>query len=82
MANLQRCISQPCYTLIKTEVRMSLNTYKITTKFTILCFTLLSISVGINTVQSFGLWVGMKLGFELRGGQSLKQFFFFNENKN
>ena len=54
-ANLQRCVSQPCYTLIKTEVRMSLNTYKITTKFTILCFTLLSISVGINTIQSFGL---------------------------
>ena len=54
-ANLQRCVSQPYYALIKTEVRMSLNTYEIATKFIILCLTLPSISVGINTVQSFGL---------------------------
>ena len=49
MANLQRCVSQPYYTLIKTEVRMSLNTYEIATKFLILCLTLPSIFVGINT---------------------------------
>ena len=55
MANLQRCVSQPYYTLIKTEIRMSLNTYEIATKFIILCLTLPSVSVGINTVQSFGL---------------------------
>ena len=53
-ANLQGCISQPCYTLKKIEVRMSLNTYKIEKKFLILCLTLPSISVGINT--SSKLW--------------------------
>ena len=54
MANFQRCFSQPCYTLIKIEVRMSLNTYEIATKFLILCLTLPSIFVGINT--SSKLW--------------------------
>ena len=47
-ANFQRCFSQPCYTLIKTEVRMSLNIYEKATKIP-MYLTLPSISVGINT---------------------------------
>ena len=42
-------LSQPLYTSIKTEVRMCHNTYEIAIKFLILCLTLPSTSMNINT---------------------------------
>ena len=57
MANLQRCISQPCYTLIKTEVRISLNTYKIAKNSLFYVLLFLQLLWALIRVQSFGLWV-------------------------
>ena len=81
-ANFQRCVSQPCYTHIKTEVRMSLNIYEKATKFLIMCLTLPSISVGINTSSKLWLMSAHNHSLPLNLGGDSRSYFFTKDKLN